>query len=274
MTSNDVSAATASPPASAERAGGPVLEVEGVTKTFGGLVAVDDVTLAAGANAITAVIGPNGAGKTTLFNLISGFDRPDRGEIRLHGSAVRKLTPAKMAAAGVVRTFQTPVGFPTLSVWENLMVSGTGERAGSLRSALLGTRAWGPPLVEADARATQLMEELELTSLRDMRLEDLSPGVNKLVEFARQLMMEPRILLLDEPAAGVDPQSLGRLAELIRGLSDRGIAVVMIDHNLEFILGLADRVYVLAEGAVIAQGDPRTVAADPLVVETYLGRTS
>jgi ABC-type branched-subunit amino acid transport system ATPase component len=274
MTTNEVAAATASPPATAGGRGEPVLEVEGVTKAFGGLVAVDDVSLTAGARAITAVIGPNGAGKTTLFNLISGFDRPDRGEIRLGGEAVARLTPAKMAAAGVVRTFQTPVGFPTLSVWENLMVSGTGARAGSLRSALLGTRAWGPDLRGADERATRLMEELELSTLRDMRLEDLSPGVNKLVEFARQLMMEPGILLLDEPAAGVDPASLGRLAELIRGLTERGIAVVMIDHNLDFILGLADYVYVLAEGAVIAEGEPRAVAADPLVIETYLGRAS
>jgi ABC-type branched-subunit amino acid transport system ATPase component len=247
------------------------LDVRGITKRFGGLTAVDDVSLSVRPGAITAVIGPNGAGKTTLFNIINGFERPDAGVISVRGVPVRKATPLKMAGFGMARTFQTPVGFPTLSIWENLIVGGGAGASESLTSAFRGPRSWKPHLADSDERAEQVMRHLDLWELRDARLEELSPGVSKLVEFARQLMVEPSMLLLDEPAAGVDPQSLGRLAELISELAARDIGILIIDHNLEFILRIADFVYVLAEGAVISEGEPQAVANDQRVIETYLG---
>jgi ABC-type branched-subunit amino acid transport system ATPase component len=249
----------------------PLLEVEGVTKRFGGLTAVDSASLTAGEGSITALIGPNGAGKTTLFNVITGFEAANEGRIVFDGKPVHGKKPWQVARLGMVRTFQTPVGFPTLSVWDNLMVSGAGDDAESLWKAIVGRRAWAPAMEAVEERAEQVLRDLDLWERRDRLIEDLGAGEQKLVEFARQLVNEPRMLLLDEPASGVDPVAIGRLRELILSLKERGISMVVIDHNLGFILSIADSVYVLAEGAVIAHGPPDAIARDPRVIETYLG---
>jgi branched-chain amino acid transport system ATP-binding protein len=248
-----------------------LLEIENVTKSFGGLRAVSDVTLSADEGAITALIGPNGAGKTTLFNVITGFEHRDAGTIRFDGQTIQRQRPWQVAQRGIVRTFQTPVGFPKLTVLENLQVSGSDRATESLHAALLGPRIWGPAIDEINGRAEQVLRELGLWERRDTMLEDLTVGANKLVEFARQLIKRPRILMLDEPASGVDPIHIGKLADLIVGLKERGMAVLVIDHNLSFILGIADYIHVLAAGEVIAAGTPAEISRHPKVMETYLG---
>jgi len=250
------------------------LGIDRVTKRFGGLVAVDDVSLTASSGSITALIGPNGAGKTTLFNVITGFERAERGSIVFEGQRIARPSPWRMARLGMVRTFQTPVGFPKLSVWENLLVGGCRAGSESLVAALAGPRVWRRDVRGRAEEAERLLAELDLWGARDSLLEDLSAGETKLVEFARQLMARPRMLLLDEPASGVDPAHIERLAELITELNERGIAILIIDHNLSFILSIAHVVYVLAEGQVISKGNPETVARDPRVVETYLGEVA
>jgi branched-chain amino acid transport system ATP-binding protein len=252
----------------------PALEVDTVTKRFGGLLAVDRVSLSAEPNAITTLIGPNGAGKTTLFNVISGFDRLDRGRVHFEGRRIDRLKPWKVARLGMVRSFQTPTGFPKLTVWENLMVGGATPGAESLLSAFAGGRAWRGAENEVRERARQVLTDLDIWKRRDTLLEDLTAGETKLVDFARQLMARPRMLLLDEPASGVDPGHIRRLSQLIRHLKESGLALFVIDHNLSFIMGIADFVYVLADGQVIASGPPEAVSRDPVVIETYLGKVA
>jgi ABC-type branched-subunit amino acid transport system ATPase component len=248
----------------------PILEVDHVTKRFGGVVAVDEATLGAQRGSITAVIGPNGAGKTTLFNVVTGFDPADAGEVRFEGQRVDRLSPWQVARRGLTRSFQTPAGFPALSVWENLMVAGTGTREESLLRGLLG--GWEHDETETNGRARALLNDLALWDHRDVPLQDLSPGDVKLVDFARQLMLRPKMMLLDEPASGVDPQSIGRLGELILRLRSQGMTTLIIDHNIGFVLGIADQVIVMAVGKVIAQGTPSEVVEDERVIEIYLGR--
>lgn len=250
----------------------PMLELSNVTKAFGGVVAVRDVTFGVDEGSIEAVIGPNGAGKTSLFNVITGFEPATSGVIRFDGEDITGAEPWRIARRGLVRTFQTPVGFPALSVWENLMVAGAEPLSEGLISALRGS--WRKFDSETRERARRLLEELNLWRVRDEAISDLPPGEVKLVDFARQLMIEPRMLLLDEPASGVDPGSIGRLSESIAAVRASGVTVLVIDHNIGFVLGLADRVNVMALGEIIASGSPGDIVDDPNVIEIYLGRSA
>lgn len=247
-----------------------LLEVHGVTKRFGGVVAVRDVDLAVQRGSIAAVIGPNGAGKTTLFNIVSGFETPNEGTVSFDGTRVDQSQPWQIARRGLVRSFQTPVGFPELSVWENLMVAGSDRAAEVVGSALFGR--WQSREAATNERARDLLVRLDLDDQRDVRLADLPPGDVKLVDFARQLMMQPTMMLLDEPASGVDPASMGRLSELILRVRDEGITVLVIDHNIGFVLGIADHVHVMALGEVIVDGPPDDIVHNPSVIEIYLGK--
>ncbi len=247
-----------------------ILDVQQVTKRFGGVVAVNHVDLAVAEGQIVAVIGPNGAGKTSLFNVVSGFETPDEGTVTLDGRRIDRQQPWQIARLGLVRSFQTPVGFPELSVWENLMVAGTVRDTEPVLSALSGR--WRRSETDANRRALDLLERLALENHLDTRLADLTPGDIKLVDFARQLMMRPRMMLLDEPASGVDPASIGRLSELIADVRRDGITVLVIDHNIGFVLGVADHVHVMALGEVIASGTPGEIVADQAVIEIYLGK--
>ncbi|MFT7476628.1 MAG: branched-chain amino acid transport system ATP-binding protein [Verrucomicrobiales bacterium] len=248
-----------------------LLSATGIQKAFGGIVALDDVALHVEKSKITALIGPNGAGKTTLFNVLTGFDTADAGEITFDGERTEHLPAWKIARRGVVRTFQTPVGFPTMSVWENLLVAGSNTEWNTPMAAIFQrARARGEDQ-RITEKAVELLDGLGLGALIDSRLEELSAGDRKLVEFARQLMCEPRLLLLDEPAAGVNPEHMSRLSDLIHQIHDSGIAVLVIDHNLSFVLEVADYVYVLANGQVISEGTPAAVSEDPIVRQVYLG---
>ena len=221
---------------------------------------------------VTALIGPNGAGKTTLFNAITGFDPPDQGAITFGGQRIDGLAPWRVAEMGLIRTFQTPVGFTTLTVRESMLAAATPHYLENPVQALgLGRRARVHER-QAAARAEEITDELGLGDLLDVRTDELSAGDRKLLEFARSLMAEPKMLLLDEPAAAVAPANIGRLSQLVRRLCDqRGLGSLIIDHNLSFLMQIADAVHVLDRGALLASGPPAEIAADPDVMRVYLG---
>jgi branched-chain amino acid transport system ATP-binding protein len=234
-----------------------VLEVRGLSKRFGGLQAVRDVDLDVPQGSITALIGPNGAGKTTCFAMIAGFIRPDSGSVRLDGEAVTGLRPDRIAAAGMVRTFQITQPFAGLSVMENIRVGAY------LRTA-------DPEAATAQARA--LGTRLGLGPLLDRPAAALTVAGRKRLEVARALATAPRLLLLDEVMAGLNLTEVGEIVAMIRAIRDEGVTILLIEHIMQAVAALADNVYVLAEGALIAQGTPRRIADDPAVVEAYLGR--
>ena len=248
------------------------LVLEAVRKTFGGVVAVDDVSAVVPQDRVTALIGPNGAGKTTLFNAITGFDPPDQGSITFAGQRVDGLAPWRVAELGLIRTFQTPVGFTTLTVRESLLTAATPHVVETPLRALGLGRAGRDRERSAEVRAEEITAELGLGDFLDVRTDELSAGDRKLLEFARTLMAEPKMLLLDEPAAAVAPANIGRLSQLIRRLCDeRGLGSLIIDHNLSFLMQIADFVHVLDRGALLASGPPSEIAADPDVMRVYLG---
>ncbi len=246
---------------------GALLSTRGLFKAFGGNVAVHDVSLDLYPDRITALIGPNGAGKTTLFNIVTGYERPDAGDITFDGRLVAGMAPWEISRRGVVRTFQTPVGFPTMTVWESLQVAGASH---AVLTGMLTSRS-GRETAELSQRADEILQNLGLQQVLDTPVDELAAGDRKLSELARQLMARPRLLLLDEPAAGVNPSGISRLSEVIRNVHRSGIALMIIDHNLSFVLDVADYVHVMANGRIIAAGTPEEVAASPLVRQVYLG---
>lgn len=249
----------------------PALTVEHVEKTFGGLRALRDVNLTLDATGITALIGPNGAGKTTLFNVISGFGAPYTGRITFDGTDLTGLPPHKVARAGLVRTFQTPVGFPSMTVAENIAVAVAGTELDHPWSALFRFRKDKAVRREAAAVAHETLERAGVGQIADTFLADLSPGDSKLVEILRQLALKPRMLLLDEPAAAMTVDQIESLAGIIRRIVADGVGVLVIDHNLGFVLELASTVHVLESGAVMASGTPEEIGQDEQVRRIYLG---
>ena len=250
------------------------LVLDRVRKVFGGVVAVADVSARIPQDGITALIGPNGAGKTTLFNAITGFDPPDQGTIAFGDRRIDGLPPWRVAELGLIRTFQTPVGFTTLTVRESMLAAATPWFMETPRGAFEpGRRRRGRKLErEAEIRTGEIAAELGLGDLLDVRTDELSAGDRKLLEFARQLMAGPKMLLLDEPAAAVAPANIDRLSQLVRRLCDeRGLGSLIIDHNLSFLMQIADEVHVLDQGVLIASGPPEKIAADPEVMRVYLG---
>jgi branched-chain amino acid transport system ATP-binding protein len=234
----------------------PLLAVERLSCRFGGLLAVNAVSFAAPEGRLTALIGPNGAGKTTLFSLISGFLKPSEGAIRYGGEDVTGEPPHRLARRGIARTFQIVQPFAGLTVRENILVG-----------AHLRHRARAP----AVAAAEQVARELGLGATLDRPADTLTVAGRKRLELAKALATEPKLLLLDEVLAGLNPSEIRDIVPFIRALCQRGITIMMIEHVMQAVMSLAEHVFVLAEGRIIAQGTPAQVAADPIVIEAYLG---
>ena len=245
--------------------------VENATKRFGGLVAVDGVSFEVPTTGVTAVIGPNGAGKTTLFNLISGALEPTSGRVLFEGEDVTRLAPEKRAARGLVRTFQLVKLFADLTAVENVAVGAHLKSRGGLLAALLGTPATRAMERRVDEKARALLDRVGLGAVADRRADTLSYGRRRLLEVARALAAEPRLLLLDEPAAGLDAEESARLSSLIRAVAAEGTSVLLIEHDMQLVMNTADQVVVVDFGRKIAQGTPAEVKADPAVIAAYLG---
>ncbi len=248
-----------------------MIEVQALTRSFGKRKAVDGVSLTFGGAAITGLIGPNGAGKTTLFNLLAGAVHPDSGSIRLQGQRIDGLAPHRIFGRGLARTFQIPRPFGTLTVLENLLLV-PGDHPGE---HFYG--AWlSPKRVLARERvnrtkARDILEFVTLAPLAHEKAANLSGGQQKLLELARVMMADPRMVLLDEPGAGVNPALLDVLIDRILALHRQGLGFVVIEHNIDLVTRICEPVVVMAQGRVLAQGTAETVRRDPRVIDAYLG---
>ncbi len=250
----------------------PALECRAVAKTFGGVRAIENVSFAVPPGSLTALIGPNGAGKTTLFNVATNLAPPDAGEVLFFGRSATGLSSQRIAAAGIVRTFQTARVFPGMTTLENVMAGAHLH----LHVGALAQMLWLPAARREEARiaakAAALLDMLRLGDAHDRPTTDLPIGAQKLVEVARALMATPRLLLLDEPAAGLNDRETAELAALLRAICDAGTTIMVVEHNMSLVMGVADEVLVLDAGRLIARGTPHAIQNDRTVIEAYLGR--
>jgi len=236
-----------------------LLEVRGVAKSFGGLQAVRDCSFAVEEGSIAGLIGPNGSGKTTMFNVITGYERADAGSVSIGGRDVTSAAPGRICALGIGRTFQLTRVFARLTLMENLQVGRSGV-----------PRARRQQLY-SESRCLDLLDFVGLVDFAHVAAGTLSYGQRKLVELALVLAQDPRVVLLDEPAGGINPLLIAQLGERIRELNGRGVTFLVVEHNMEFVMGLCDVVWVMERGTVIAHGEPEQVRRDPRVLDAYLG---
>ncbi|WP_168914955.1 ABC transporter ATP-binding protein [Microcella flavibacter] len=248
----------------------PIIVADNITRRFGGLTAVDVEHLEIPRGAITALIGPNGAGKTTLFNLLTGFDKPDTGAWTFDDKSISGIPAFKVARRGQVRTFQLTKALGLLTVLDNMKLGAKGQSGESLLRALFPW-IWRKQEQEIEARAMDLLARFKLDAKKDDYAASLSGGQRKLLEMARALMSEPSLVMLDEPMAGVNPALTQSLLDHILNLKTEGMTVLFVEHDMHMVRHIADWVIVMAEGKVVAEGDPHEVMANPAVIDAYLG---
>ncbi|WP_137177877.1 ABC transporter ATP-binding protein [Roseomonas sp. AR75] len=250
----------------------PLLEVRGLVRRFGGVVALDGLDLTVRRGTVTALIGPNGAGKSTAFQCISGVIRPDGGKVIFDGQDITGARPDRVTRAGLVRSFQIARGIPRLTVLENLLLYGQHQPGETLSVAMLGGAATRRREEALRAQAVAVAARLNLTRVLDNPAAALSGGQKKLMEIGRALMAEPRLLLLDEPVAGVNPTLAAEIARHIAHLREEGMTVLVVEHHMDFVASLCDPVIVMAEGKLLAEGGFDSIAGDSRVQEAYMGR--
>lgn len=250
----------------------PALECRSVSKIFGGVLAVDDVSLTVPSGSVSALIGPNGAGKTTLFNVATNLYTLSSGDVCFFGKAVAGLSAHNIAALGVIRTFQTARVFPGMTTLENVLAGAHLHVRAPVISQMLWTRTARREERNLIEKADALLDMIGLGNSRDVAATDLPIGRQKLIEVVRALMANPKLLLLDEPAAGLNDHETAELAVLLRAICNAGTSIMVVEHNMSLVMGVADRVFVLDAGRLIASGSPEEIQRNQKVIEAYLGR--
>ena len=249
-----------------------LISVKNLKKSFGGITAVDIKELSFIEGELTSVIGPNGAGKTTFFDLISGFQNADSGDIFLKEKNISNSQPYKIARMGMVRTFQLTKVFDRMTVMENLLFSGSNVNNDSFLRSIFKLNSQKVYEKSLKDKANEIMNDLNIGHMADSYARELSGGQKKLLELARAIINDPEILLLDEPLAGVNPKLAEDILSLIKKLSEDGITIIMVEHNIEAVMKISERIVVLAEGSLIADGSPNEIRTNNNVIEAYLGK--
>ena len=247
------------------------LEVTNLKKSFGGLKAVDVQSLNLNRNELTSIIGPNGAGKTTFFDLISGFQDSDEGKVYLNKKNITRSQPYSIARLGMIRTFQLTKVFDRMTVLENMMFSASSVNNDSFMKSLIRLPSQKTTEKNIKEKSFEIMKDLNIDHMANSYARELSGGQKKLLELGRSIVNDPSILLLDEPLAGVNPKLAEEILQIILNLSEKGISILMVEHNIEAVMKISERVVVLAEGMVIADDIPENVRTDEKVIEAYLG---